>query len=71
MKTLQIDISLTDLKKSLRSLSNEDKKELYFFLENELIGNKVEEPSVILYASEKSLAKDWLSKEEDEQWKDL
>ncbi|WP_439490503.1 hypothetical protein [Algoriphagus sp.] len=71
MKTLRLDISITDLKKSLRSLSNEDKKELYFFLENELTSDKVEEPSVIHYASEKSLAKDWLSKEEDEQWKGL
>ena len=71
MKTMRLDISLTDLKKSLRSLSNKDKKELYFFLENELTSDKVEENSAIQYASEKSLAKDWLSKEEDEQWKDL
>ena len=68
---MRLDISLTDLKKSLRSLSNKDKKELYFFLENELTSDKVEENSAIQYASEKSLAKDWLSKEEDEQWKDL
>ncbi len=31
----------------------------------------VEEPTMTHYASEKSLAKDWLTPEEDEAWKDL
>lgn len=71
MKTLRLDISLADLKKSLRGLSDDDKKELYFFLEEEISKDKVEEPRFVHYSSEKSLAKDWQLKEEDEQWKDL
>ena len=33
--------------------------------------NKIQEKMAIAIASEKALAKDWDSKEEDEAWKDL
>jgi AbrB family looped-hinge helix DNA binding protein len=33
--------------------------------------NKIKESMKTAYASEKSLAKDWNSKEEDKAWKDL
>ncbi len=34
-------------------------------------GSTVEEPPMTHYASEKTLAKDWLTEEEDQAWKDL
>lgn len=71
MKTLRLDISLTHLKESLRKLSIDDKRELYFLLEEELTKDKVAEPRLIHLGSEKSLAKDWLLNEEEEQWKNL
>ncbi|MEB2777176.1 hypothetical protein SYJ56_17810 [Algoriphagus sp. D3-2-R+10] len=71
METIKLDISITHLKQSLRRLSKEEKKELYFFLEEELGNDKVEDPIFKYLISEKSLSKDWLLEEEDEQWKDL
>ncbi len=47
----------------IRQCSVEEKRELMTQL--------AELPNALLLASEKSLAKDWLSKEDEEAWKDL
>jgi hypothetical protein len=36
-----------------------------------LLTELVSDTQALMFASEKSLAKDWLSKEEDEAWKNL
>lgn len=71
MTTLALNISLEDLKKSLSKLSSQEKKEIHSFLESELSKDKVNEPVETYRLSEKTLAKDWLSREEEEAWKDL
>lgn len=71
MTTLALNISLKDLLKSLSKLSNQEKKEIYSFLESELSKDEVSEPVETYRLSEKTLAKDWLSKEEEAAWKDL
>ncbi|MFN3997244.1 hypothetical protein [Algoriphagus sp.] len=71
MTTLALNISLEVLLKSLSKLSNQEKKEIHSFLESELLKDEVNEPIETYRLSEKTLAKDWLSKEEEEAWKSL
>jgi hypothetical protein len=71
MKTLALSISLEDLLKSLSKLSHFEKKAIHTFLESELSKEEVNESIETYLLSEKTLAKDWLKKQEDEAWKDL
>jgi hypothetical protein len=71
MKTLALNISVEDLLESLSKLSNQEKKEIHSFLESELLKDEVNEPFETYRLSEKTLSKDWLSREEEEAWKDL
>ena len=71
MKTLALNISYEDLIESLKRLSRKDKKTIHSFLESELSKDEANESSETYFLSEKSLLKDWLSKEEEEAWKDL
>lgn len=45
--------------------------EVIAFTVEEAVGNTVEDKPVTHFASEKVLAKDWLSPEEDLAWQDL
>ena len=71
MKILALNISLGDLLKSLSKLSRFEKKDIYAFLESELSKEVVNESVETYLLTEKTLAKDWLKKQEDEAWKDL
>lgn len=71
MKTLALNISLEDLLKSLSKLPRHEKKAIHSFLESELSKEEVNEPVETYLLSEKTLAKDWLKKQENEAWKDL
>ncbi|MEB2780584.1 hypothetical protein U3A58_09270 [Algoriphagus sp. C2-6-M1] len=71
MKSIKPALSIAYLKQSLKRLSKEEKKALYFSMEKELANDKVEDPISKYLISEKSLSKDWLLKEEDEQWRNL
>ena len=54
----------------VRQLSAEEKQKLISLMQKER-ASSVEEPILTHFASEKALAKDWLSPEEDEAWQDL
>lgn len=54
----------------MRLLSEEEKHKLISLLQKEG-SSMAEEPTMTHFASEKTLAKDWLSPEEDEAWQDL
>jgi hypothetical protein len=62
MTTLALNTSLENLLKSLSKLS---------FFESELSKDEVNEPSETYRLSEKTLSKDWMTKEEEEAWKDF
>lgn len=51
----------------IRQLSLEEKQRLLFYLKEE----QVDENTLTHFASEKVLAEDWLSPEEDAAWADL
>lgn len=67
---LYLPLSFEQVLELVRQLSAEEKQKLINLLQKEG-PSVVEEPTMTHFASEKALAKDWLSPEEDEAWKDL
>lgn len=65
MKTIQhnLPVTIEQVLMWVRQCTTQEKKALLSELLNDT--------EALMYASEKSLAKDWLSKEEDDAWKNL
>lgn len=67
---LYLPLSFEQVIELVRQLSAEEKQKLISLIQKERMSS-VEEPTLTHFASEKILAKDWLSPEEDEAWQDL
>ncbi len=69
--TLKLPI---DLIKEIKTIAEQEKRpfssQIEFMLERDLHGSK-QNLLDIMYASESSLAKDWLKEEEEQAWQDL
>jgi hypothetical protein len=68
---LNIPISYDLLFQLVRKLSVAEKQKLLTSLIKESFSKTDDDTIFTHFASEKSLAKDWLSSEEDQAWKDL
>ena len=68
---INIPISYNQLFQLVRKLPVVEKQRLLISLIKESFGSPGDDTTLTHFASEKSLAKDWLSPEEDEAWKDL
>lgn len=64
---LYLPINFQQLLELIRQLSTEEKHLLLQYLQQW----REDEPTMTHFASEKVLAEDWLSPEEDEAWADL
>lgn len=67
---LYLPLSFEQVLELVRQLSAEEKEKLISLIQKEK-SFSVEEPALTHFASEKILAKDWLSPEENEAWQDL
>jgi hypothetical protein len=65
---LPLQITFQQLLEAFQQLSSVEKKRLLFFLQNDASQNDL---VLTHFASESILAKDWLSPQEDEAWKNL
>lgn len=67
---LYLPLSFEQVLELVLQLSAEEKQKLISFIQKDspLV---VEEPTLTHFASEKTLAKDWLSPEENKAWQDL
>lgn len=70
---LYLPLSFEQVLELVRQLSTEEKQKLINLIQKDKEDTPflVEEPTLTHFASEKILAKDWLSPEEDEAWQDL
>ncbi len=68
---INIPISYQQLYQLVKQLPVIEKKKLFSSLLKEGLEKPGEDSVYTHFASEKSLAKDWFSSEEDEAWKDL
>jgi hypothetical protein len=68
---INIPISYQQLYQLVKQLPVIEKKKLFNTLLKEGLGKPADDSVYTHFASEISLAKDWLTSEEDEAWKDL
>ncbi len=66
---LYLPLNFNQILSLVKQLPASDKKKLIDYLKKDTIPDK--DVTLTHFASEKVLAKDWLSPEEDEAWQDL